>query len=132
MHRNPNRLLARIERGCGQPIALGAQNQCDTIGRIERVEIDCVVSVWNYPDHDEPVVAQVVQRVRPGIDLRPGKVKYRSHRHPNATSIERIGAARCDQEAVEAQSGGAADDRPDIGVIDDVLEDEQAASIGDH
>ena len=132
MHRNSDRPIARIKRGCRQPIALGADNQCDTIGRIEGVEIDCVASVWSHPDHDEPVVAQVCQRVRPGIDLCPGKVENRSHRHPNAASIERIGAARCDQKAVEAQSGGAANDRPDIGVIDDVLEDEQASSIGDH
>ena len=47
-------------------------------------------------------------------------------------AVERVGAARREQHGVEAERGAAAEDRADVGVVDDVLEHQHGAGAGQH
>ena len=62
---------------------------------------------------------------------RPRHLEHGAHAHPHAPPVERIGAARRDEHGIGAEAGGAAEDRTDVGVIDDVLEDDDEPRIRD-
>ena len=79
----------------------------------------------------EPGVLQRRDPARPRLDPRPGHLEDGAHRDADRPAVEGVRAPRGHEDRVDPQSGAAAERRPHVGVVDDVLEDEHPPRIGD-
>ena len=71
------------------------------------------------------------QRVVPVRQPRPRQREHRSHGDLDRAAVERVGAPRRQQHGVEAERGARAEDRADVGVVDDVLEHQHGPGPGE-
>ena len=58
-----------------------------------------------------------------------GSREHRAHAHLDRAPVERVGAPRRQEYGVEAQRGAGAEDRADVGVVDDVLEHQDRPGV---
>ena len=75
---------------------------------------------------------EVRQGVVPVRQPGPRRGEDRAHADLDRAAVERVGAARREQHGVEAEGGAGAEDRADVGVVDEVLEHEHRAGAGEH
>ena len=66
---------------------------------------------------------------RPGLQPRPRNLEHRAHADPDAAAVERIPAARRDQDGVDVQGSGGAEDGTDVGVVHDVFQHRHPARV---
>ena len=71
------------------------------------------------------------QRRLPGLEPRPGQREDRAHGDLDRAAVQRVGAARRQQDGVEAEGGARAEDRADVGVVDDVLQHQHRPGAGE-
>ena len=62
----------------------------------------------------------------------PRQAEHRAHRDLDRASVERVGAPRRQQHRVEPERRPAAEDRADVGVVDEVLEDQDRPGAVEH
>ena len=80
----------------------------------------------------KPRPDEVRQGVVPVGQAGPRRREDRAHADLDRAAVERVGAARREQHGVEAEGGARAEDRADVGVVDEVLEHEHRARAGEH
>jgi hypothetical protein len=54
------------------------------------------------------------------------------HRDPDCTSVQRVGAPGAEHDRVDVESGGVAEDGPEVLVIVDPFEDSDCVGGADH
>ena len=79
------------------------------------------------PEPGRPQLGQAAAPVgQPGV--RHGQ--HGAHRHLDRAPVQRVGAPRRKDHAIEPESRGAAEDRADVRVVDDVLKNDNPAGDG--
>ena len=76
-----------------------------------------------------PSASEPARDARPAQQPGPGQREDGTHADLDRPSIERVGAARGQQRTVPAKRRGVPNDRADVGVIDDVLQDHQPTAV---
>ncbi len=99
-------------------------------GRGELVEGDRLLGEGEGRDV-EPEVVQRPDPAGPRLDARPRHLEDRPHGDPDGPAVERVRAPRGHEHRVDAEGGGGPEHRPDVRVVDDVLEDEHPAGAGE-
>ena len=59
---------------------------------------------------------------RLAANARPGHLKHRAHAHAGRATVQRIAARRAHQNAIDVQRSRRAENRADVGVVDNALE----------
>ena len=75
---------------------------------------------------------QVGQGVVPVGQASPRQREHRPHRHLHRATVERVRTPGGQQHGVDPKGGGRAEDRPDVGVVDDVLADHDRPGSLEH
>ena len=83
-------------------------------------------------DRGEATSGQVREGVVPVGKAGPRRGEDRAHADLDRASVQRVGAAWRQQYGVEAEGGAAAEDRADIGVVDNVLEHQYLTRAVEH
>jgi len=104
------------------------------LGAVARppVQVDGVRRPGVSATHCQPGRPDQVDPVRPGRQPGPRHLEHAAHRDPDRAPVERVRAARGDQHGIRTEPGRRADDRPDVGVVDDVLQDQRPPGAGQH
>ena len=127
-HRDPDREVDGGQRAPGQAVTLGAEHEGQPLGRVRGQDVQAHrVALEGEGRGREAQVAQLLHAPGPRVDAGPRDLEDRPHRDADRASVERVGAPRGDEHRIHAQRRGAAEHRPDVGVVDHVLEDEHAA-----
>ena len=115
-----------------QAIPLRSEDEGQPPGRVggQLVEAHRVVGQCERRDR-EPDALEVGDAPRPRVDASPRHLEDGAHGDADRPAVQRIRAARGDQHRVDAERRGRPEDRPDVGVVDDVLEDQDPSRIGD-
>jgi prolyl-tRNA editing enzyme YbaK/EbsC (Cys-tRNA(Pro) deacylase) len=74
----------------------------------------------------ETCSSQHLGRAAPILESRPRQRKHCAHTDLDRSAIQRIGRARREQRTIPAQPGSVPQDRADIGVVDDMLQHDDA------
>ena len=127
-HRDRDDAIGGLERVRAEPVALGAEHQREPLGRVggELAQRDRVVGEGERGDLEAGATEHPL-RVGPLGQARPRHLEHRAHAHPHAAPVERVGAARAHEHGVGAERRDRAEDRADVGVVDDVLEHDDPA-----
>ncbi len=83
--------------------------------------------VRGHRDETEVAGTQFVETTGPLVELGERHQQGMTHRDANATPVQRVGAALTEQDGVDAEAGGVAEDRADVLVIVDAFEDRHGA-----
>ena len=75
----------------------------------------------------EAALAEGRERVVPVGQAGPRQREDRTHGDLHGAAVERVRAAGREEHGVEAEGGAGAEDRADVGVVDDLLEDQHGA-----
>ena len=78
----------------------------------------------------KPAAESVGSAESHGLQARPGQREHRPHGDLDRAAVQRVGAPRRQEHGVEAEGGARAEDRADVGVVDDVLEHENGPGAG--
>jgi hypothetical protein len=121
--RDPCQPVGLGERGSRETGCLRAEEQGDRSpdgieDRLERFRIGS----RGQPNEREAGGADVLQPFGPGRDPRPREEQDLAHRDPHGTPVERVGAARVQQECVDPERGRAAGDRAEVLVVSQALQ----------
>jgi hypothetical protein len=112
-----------------EAVALGADQQRRPFGGRQPVQGDRVVGECHRIQGEAPLV-QIGDGLAPGPQPRPRHLEDRSHADADAAPVQRVGAAGGDEDGVGAEGRRRAEDRAQIGVVDDVLDhDDQPGAV---
>jgi len=136
IHRDPDPFVGLVQPAGGKPVALGAEQQRDPIGaRLSTGESGTDgghALVGGEREHPEAGRLQVGETVKPAGHPGVPDGEHRAHRHLHRPAVKRVSTARREHHRIHAERGGAAKDRADVGVVDQVLQDDDAPGVGDH
>ena len=123
-HRDGDEVVAAGARRRGQPRPLGAEQQREArrrpeVGQRRRARLD------DGADDRDPVAAQRLEIARPRARTDDGQAEHRPERDADRLAVERIGAARGEDQRVRAERGGVARQRPQVVDVGEVLGHDQ-------
>src|SRR5699024_5826282 len=130
-HGNHHSRIAGGDRRLAQPVALGAEDDRGAFGGGggEFAQPDGII-VESQRRKVETVLLQCADPVGPGFDPRPGDLEHRAHGDSDRAPVERIRAARGDEDGIDSEGRRRTEDRTDVRVVDDVFDDDQASGVG--
>src|SRR5690606_16517679 len=67
----------------------------------------------------------------PAVQAGEGHAEHVAHGDPDAAPVQRVGAAGAEQDAVDAEGGGVAEDGAEVLVVADAFQHCEAARVGD-
>ena len=122
-HRDRHDTVGGLDRAGAEPVALRAEHEREPVWRVGRevAERHGVVGQRERRDR-EPVGVQHPCRLGPLGQPCPRHLEHRAHADAHAAPVEGVGAPGRHEHRVRAEGGDRAEDRADVGVIDDVLE----------
>jgi hypothetical protein len=125
-HGDADGLVRLAEPAGGESVAFGAEHEGGAAGRCHAGDRGRGL-VGSQRQQAEASRPELGQAVVPGGHPRVGNGENRPHRDLDRPAVERVGAARGQDHRIQAEGGGAAEDRADVGVIYQVLQYQDAA-----
>ena len=122
-----HRVVARVDRGLRQALAFSSEDDRELLAGAKRLIIkrDGFIGQGHRRDLEPQVVKERNPLPRPRLnasDPRPGNLEHRPHRHAGGATEKRVVARRGHEDRIDAERGGGAEDRPDVGRVPDILE----------
>ena len=115
-----------------EAVALTAEHERDLVETADGVLDLDGVRRQGQRDGREARGRQVGKGRLPRGQAGPGQREHRAHGDLDRPAVHRVGAARREQHGVEAERRATAEDRTDVGVVDDVLEHQHRPSAVQH
>ena len=129
-------MIARRSADClparRQPVPLRAEHQRQPVHPGDRLLDGDGVVGQGERHRGEAALAQPREGVVPVRQPRPRQREHRAHRDLDRPAVERVGAARGQQDGVEAERRARPEDRPDVGVVDDLLQHQDGPGLCEH
>jgi hypothetical protein len=129
VHGDAHGLVSLVQPAGGQAVTLGAEQQRGPLPHRSLADRRGA-PIGGQRQQPESFGAQLGQAVVPLGHAGVGNGEHGAHRDLDRTPVERVGAPRRQDHRVHAERGGAAEDRPDVAVVDEVLEHEHATGAG--
>jgi hypothetical protein len=132
-HGDADRVVGLAQPACRQAVALGAEQQRDAAPAVGECLADRGRAVVGGEREDrEAAVLELGEAVEPFGHPGVGDREHGAHRYLDRAPVQRVGAAGREQYGVHAERRGAAEDRADVAVVDEVFEDHDPVRVLDH
>src|SRR5690606_10677796 len=130
-HGDPHRLVGGGDGLFGQSGAFGPeQHRYPTLLGVGFPQRDGVGARGEGQD-PEVVVFEQFEVFGPAVQAGEGHAEHVAHGDPDAAPVQRVGAAGAEQDAVDAEGGGVAEDGAEVLVVADAFQHCEAARVGD-
>ena len=124
-HGDPHRAVDGRQRRAREPRPLRADDEGEPRGKARDDAAEGLgIAARREAERREAAVAQLAEGIRPWLRPRERDAQHVPERHPGRAPVERVGGRGVEEDGIGAEGGGVAEDRPDVLVVVDALEDD--------